>query len=253
MDRFENPTRANRAVYAELNGADNDAVDERPLSLAVDDANELIRFLGAEARQSVAIGGTAQFGEWLGWPSWLTNGTSLPSGNGLPPRLSLADDLILIANIVDNGGAPPILARLFEDFKIHGAPITVPALYNAPTLQEALNYFVRTTSFGSPFGKIDEHRNDDRFSKQVGADVRQEIKGDLIGVDLGSGFTERHQISRLFHQFVHRCRAGSRYGLKCGDHDPFHPGRVIQGLQGHPGRRPAACGNLKRFRLRRRG
>jgi AraC-like DNA-binding protein len=181
MDRFENPTRAGPAVYAVLNDA-NDNVDDRPLSSAVEDAHELIRFLGAEARQSVAIGGTAQFGEWLGWPCWLTNGTALPHGNELPQRLSLADDLILIANIVDNAAAPPILARLFEDFKMPGAPITVPALYNAPTLQEALNFFVRTASFGSPFLKIDLRHDGDRFSILVGSDLRQGVLRDFCSI-----------------------------------------------------------------------
>jgi AraC-like DNA-binding protein len=181
MDRFENSYRAELVVHADSNIADEVCI-RKPLYSALDDAHELIRVLGTDARQTVAAGGVAQFEEWLGRPSWFTNGTSLSAYDQLPQRISLTDDLILIANIIDNGEAASVITRLYEDFKIPGAPITVPALYNAPTLREALDFFIRTAAVGSPFLKIDHRENGERFSICVDSDLRKGALRDFCSI-----------------------------------------------------------------------
>lgn len=145
--------------------------DVRHQPSANDHAQFLIQTLGPESRQSVAAGATAQFAEWLGWPNWLMHGTSLSGETKLPERIVLADDLIMIANIVDHNKGAEILARLTADFRIPGAPITVPALYNAPTLLDALKFFVRTAAFGSPFLNVDFRQEPARFSIFIGSEI----------------------------------------------------------------------------------
>lgn len=168
MDRYENNHCEIDLGRVENVGAEHcaDLVPgaSAPAPSALNDAFKLIEFLGPDAQRTVATAATAQFGDWLGWPLWLTRGTALPPGEPLPGRVTLADDLIIIANIVDQGEADPIIARLFGEFKIPGAPITVPALYNAPTLQDALDFFLRTAASGTPFLKIELQKDQDRFS-----------------------------------------------------------------------------------------
>lgn len=170
MDRYENRHRDIELNCVESAGAEQ-CVDPTPGASALQDALHLIRQLGPDAQRTVATAATAQFGEWLGWPAWLTDGTALPSAEPLPSRVTLADDLILIANIVDRGEASGIIARLFGEFKIPAAPITVPALYNAPTLQDALQFFIRAAAFGTPFLKIDLRHHQDGFSIVVDSEL----------------------------------------------------------------------------------
>ena len=157
MDRFEN-RHCERDISSTVTDGGDICVDLMPSTTAVKDALQLIEKLGPEAHRTLATAATAQFGEWLGWPHWLTRGTSLPNNRPLPDRITLADDLIIIANIVDQGEAGGVIARLFGEFKIPGAPITVPALYNAPTLRDALDFFIRAAAFGTPFLKINCRR-----------------------------------------------------------------------------------------------
>lgn len=163
MDRFEN-RHCERDVSSTVTDGGDICVDLMPSTTAVKDALQLIEKLGPEAHRTLATAATAQFGEWLGWPHWLTRGTSLPNNRPLPDRITLADDLIIIANIVDQGEAGGVIALLFGEFKIPGAPITVPALYNAPTLRDALDFFIRAAAFGTPFLKIDLRHDQDYFS-----------------------------------------------------------------------------------------
>ena len=152
-----------------------DPLDWRSLQVTADTAFDLARtgradaefaisMLGTKAQKQVPTATALHFGQWLDWPEWLRDGTSLTDPGPLPAKVSMADDLIIIANIVDQGEADPIIARLFGEFKIPGAPITVPALYNAPTLQDALDFFLRAAASGTPFLKIELHKDQDRFS-----------------------------------------------------------------------------------------
>lgn len=170
MDQLNNVAPLNLSEIAAASDEATEIYDISPRS-ALDDARHLIKVLGPDARRTVATGATSQFGEWLGWPDWFKQNTTVESELGLPAHISLADDLILIANIVDHGKSRQILSRLTDDFRIPGAPITVPALYNAPTLLDALEFFVRTAAFGSPFLKVDFRRDDEKFSINIGSDL----------------------------------------------------------------------------------
>ena len=71
--------------------------------LARADAEIAVAMMGARAATQVPTATLLHIGEWLGWPEWLRDGTSLAGESGpLPAMLSRADDVRIMANIVDN-------------------------------------------------------------------------------------------------------------------------------------------------------
>lgn len=74
-----------------------------PQGLASADAEIAVAMMGARAATRVPTATLLHIGEWLGWPEWLRDGTSLAGESGpLPAMLSRADDVRIMANIVDN-------------------------------------------------------------------------------------------------------------------------------------------------------
>ncbi|MCX9146504.1 helix-turn-helix transcriptional regulator [Erythrobacter sp. WG] len=67
------------------------------------DAERAIGMMGTRATTRVPTATLLHLGEWLAWPDWLRDGTSLADGSGpLPPMVTRADDILIMANIVDN-------------------------------------------------------------------------------------------------------------------------------------------------------
>lgn len=108
-----------------------------------DDADTAIARLGELAARHVPASATMHFGAWLGWPEWLRNGTSLTGSGPLPPTLRTADDLIMIANVLDHVGPGRILRQSLHDVRYPVGPLAALALANAPTLGDALRAFAR--------------------------------------------------------------------------------------------------------------
>lgn len=133
------------------------------------DALAAIEAMGDKALHLVSPSTTLQFGHWLGWPSWFKDGTSLPSEAGLPKKITVADDLIINANIVENGGALPILDKLNNHAVLAGGAVTAPTVYNAPDLRSALEVMRRSASVTSPYVTITILESDARFSVRVEA------------------------------------------------------------------------------------
>ena len=74
-----------------------------PAHPAREDAQFAIAMMGARAATRIPTATLQHLGEWLGWPGWLCAGTSLAGRNGpLPAMLSRADDILIMANIVEN-------------------------------------------------------------------------------------------------------------------------------------------------------
>lgn len=67
------------------------------------DAEFAIGMMGPRSATRVPTATLLHLGEWLGWPDWLRDGTSLAGTSGvLPAMVSRADDIRIMANIVDN-------------------------------------------------------------------------------------------------------------------------------------------------------
>ncbi|EXG83034.1 DNA-binding domain-containing protein, AraC-type [Sphingomonas jaspsi DSM 18422] len=107
------------------------------------DALAAIAELGDLAGKEVPAAATMHFGAWLDWPTWLRDGTSLSGSGPLPPRLTAADDLLIIANVLDREGPERILRQSLQDVRYPVGPLTALALANAPTLADALEAFAR--------------------------------------------------------------------------------------------------------------
>jgi AraC-like DNA-binding protein len=66
------------------------------------DAARVIELMGARAQTRIPTATLQHLGEWLGWPAWLRDGTSIAQESGpLPAMLTRADDIRIMANIVE--------------------------------------------------------------------------------------------------------------------------------------------------------
>lgn len=106
--------------------------------------------LGAKAQFEVSAATTLHFGQWLGWPDWLRDGTSLQGSGQLPRMLTLADDLIIIGNIIDNADVRALLDRMLTVPRPVMGITGMLSLLHAPDLGSALRMVVRGMAAQSP-------------------------------------------------------------------------------------------------------
>jgi AraC-like DNA-binding protein len=107
--------------------------------------------LGPKASRLVPTATAMHFGHWLGWPEWLRDGTSLSGSGPLPPMMSLADDLMVIGNVIDHADAFALVERmLFSSRPIMGATGALTLLH-APDLNSAMQLLVRAMAAQNPF------------------------------------------------------------------------------------------------------
>ena len=66
---------------------------------------------------------------------------------------------------------------------------------------------------------------------EEGADIGDDVEGDLFGELLGARVAQAVDGLGLVPQLVHAFLAGAGHRLIGRDHDPLDPGRVVQGLQ----------------------
>ncbi|WP_225206506.1 helix-turn-helix transcriptional regulator [Novosphingobium huizhouense] len=110
----------------------------------------LVRLDGAIARP-VRSGLLRSFGQWLDWPDWLYRGTGLAGHQGaVPATITLADDVLILANIIDAGCLPAVIARLVEMPwpVISNAGMTL--MLAAPDLATTLSVMAEAASAGVP-------------------------------------------------------------------------------------------------------
>ena len=105
---------------------------------AHDEARSAIAALGPAAGQKVQAGVTHYLSAWLGWPDWLRDNTSLTGTGPLPRSLTVADDLIVIANLLEMIGPRRLLERVLNDVRNPVGPLTALAVNNAPDLRQGL-------------------------------------------------------------------------------------------------------------------
>ncbi|WP_143736988.1 helix-turn-helix domain-containing protein [Erythrobacter tepidarius] len=69
--------------------------------------------MGTRAATRVPTATLLHIGQWLGWPEWLREGTSLAGTSGpLPAMISRADDVRIMGNIVENADIFAIVAAI---------------------------------------------------------------------------------------------------------------------------------------------
>ena len=122
------------------------------IGTAVSEAQAAIRALGPLARAQVGPSALDWFGHWLGWPDWFLAGTSIPPGaDALPPRISVADDLMIVANIIDHGVAPDLLQRIASGHLPSVGPISMMAQTHSPTLGDFVRFLPLTINYNTPY------------------------------------------------------------------------------------------------------
>lgn len=111
-----------------------------------DEAQRAIKALGPIARSSVPAGALAYLAEALDQPPWLLDGTSIAGTAIIPQRISLADDLILTANIYDHVDPFEFAVQIMRVPLAGMNSATAIGFQVAPTLGHALA--VRAASLG---------------------------------------------------------------------------------------------------------
>ena len=130
---------------------------------AREDAKVAIISLGQHAEKTVVLGQLRHFAELCDWADWLLDGTSFDTKGSLPERISVEDDLIITANLVDNGFASQMVSQLVGQFGIIVGPISATGVINAPTLADAIQLVRRILVAGNPHLDIVVNRRADDF------------------------------------------------------------------------------------------
>ncbi|MGD9810239.1 MAG: AraC family transcriptional regulator ligand-binding domain-containing protein, partial [Sphingobium sp.] len=113
---------------------------EAPLSKHVyrDNALAAIGELGSNRKFVVPLGILGPFSQWLGWPDWLRKGTSLTGCGMLPQRISIADYIKVIANVLERGHGPELIKKTLRTNRFIAGPASSVIITNAPTLGQGL-------------------------------------------------------------------------------------------------------------------
>jgi AraC-like DNA-binding protein len=109
-----------------------------------------ISMLGTKAHRQVPTAAVLHFGHWLGWPDWLRGGTTLTEPGPLPPMVSVADDLIILGNIIDNADTFALVERMLTAPRPVSDTVSALSLLHAPDLGLALNALVRAMIARNP-------------------------------------------------------------------------------------------------------
>lgn len=154
MDRAD-PNLIARTSLDDEGDADAFTAEVFDQNSARNDAAVAIAKLGLNAQRCVAPLMLNHVGQWLDWPIWFAQGTSLGSAASLPDRITVADDLILTANLVDHGYASSMLKKIGDNIRFASGPASLAGFTNAPTLAEALDMYCRSLKASNPH--LDPH------------------------------------------------------------------------------------------------
>jgi AraC-like DNA-binding protein len=116
-----------------------------------EDAEFTIAMLGPTACKLVPPATSMYFGQWLGWPDWLRDGTSLTCSGPLPSQISLANDLILVGNIIDHGHGFSMVERMLFTPRPAMGTVGSLSLMHAPEMGVAVQNMVRVMVAQNPF------------------------------------------------------------------------------------------------------
>ncbi len=113
-------------------------------SCARDDARLAILLMGARAADWIPAASMLHIGEWLGWPAWLREGTALAGEEGpLPPMITRADDIMMMANIVDRSDAFALIEDMLVKPRSALSLVGELAVMHGPDLGASFDLVVR--------------------------------------------------------------------------------------------------------------
>lgn len=129
-----------------------------------------IQTMGERSREDVPLGSLAAFGQWLNWPKWLQNGTNL-KGNRVPQWISLAELLIMRANILDFGDTEYLINRSIRSRRLVAGPIADLIARNSPSPFEGISMFSHLIISTNTFVNSKLYSEKDRFFFQLETDL----------------------------------------------------------------------------------
>lgn len=115
------------------------------------DAEFAIAMLGPRARMAVPTETVMHFGQWLDWPDWLREGTSLTCRGPLPQTVPLSDGLIMFGNIIDNADELALVERMLTSPRPVMGSIAALQLLHAPDTGTALSSLIAAMATPNPW------------------------------------------------------------------------------------------------------
>ena len=146
------------------------------------DAHRAIEALGEVADLDVATGFWLHVGEWLNWPDWLRDGTSQEGSGALPGKISVADDLLIAANIFEHMDIDQLVGRFLERSRPAFGPRTALTQLNGPTLGEVLSYTARLMDAHNPHHRVDFEVENEEAQFTLSPVVPLGELGDVLGL-----------------------------------------------------------------------
>jgi AraC-like DNA-binding protein len=144
------------------------------------DAARAITALGVKAETMVPVASLAFYGARLGWPEWLFTGTSIEGP--LPSQISLADDLLISANLFAHVESATLINQSINMAQPAAGAVTRLTLASGPTMGAIFSHLNRLMLLGSPHCQPIMHRSDDRASIRLVGTVPLGGLLDYLGV-----------------------------------------------------------------------
>jgi AraC-like DNA-binding protein len=119
-----------------------------------DDIPRLLATIDDHRDGLVASGFHRIFGASLDWPGWFFEGTEIGPQRTLPRYISLADDLTILANLLDHLGPEKLLVDIARRPEHSVPPQLLSVLLSAPTLRHAIEHAIRIGERQLPTLKI---------------------------------------------------------------------------------------------------
>lgn len=113
--------------------------------------------IGDVGRMRMHAAAHIQFSEMMGDPEWYRAGTTFAVSNGtIPPIISVADDLRMLENIVENMGVVGFVDRILEARVRLLGRSGLLVVYHAPTLRDGVDVMVEAINRTNPYLHIEK-------------------------------------------------------------------------------------------------
>lgn len=132
--------------FSNVRAAD-DSSDRRPyFQAAMHDLKAAPHFSELQA----PVGGLAIWGGNLGWPDWLVEGTSMDKGMALPAWISIGDEMLMHANLLDRLGEKTVMrSYLFDPYPPFDGS-SLASIQAAPDLRSLLHAICNLSNQENP-------------------------------------------------------------------------------------------------------
>lgn len=110
--------------------------------------------LGSLQDQQVPSGILLRWGEQLDWPRSMLEGTSLEKSSALPRHIRLRDDLVIVANLLDQFGPIGLLETLWTDYAVAADSEAMATISAGPGVAAVTHYFIEAINMSNPHIRI---------------------------------------------------------------------------------------------------